>query len=53
MFNPSGLEARGSDGIGVGTPITIFSGSSNAGGYRSLFIRQTVANPNLRVVSVA
>jgi len=31
-FNPSGLAAMGLDGIGVGTPITIFSGTSNAGG---------------------
>jgi len=31
-FNPSGLAAMSLDGIGVGTPITIFSGVSNTGG---------------------
>jgi hypothetical protein len=31
-FNPSGLAAMNLDGIGVGTDITIFSGTTNTGG---------------------
>jgi hypothetical protein len=31
-FNPSGLAAMSLDGIGIGTAITIFSGTSNTGG---------------------
>jgi len=31
-FDPTGLATMSLDGIGVGTPITIFSGTSNTGG---------------------
>src|SRR5215467_868756 len=31
-FNPSNIAAINADGIGVGTPITIFNGTTNSGG---------------------